>query len=323
METLFSNEFLNYVMLAAVFVGTFLLVTGLSQLFRPSENNAEARNRRLRMIQAGVSKEEVFALLRSDANSGLLNRLPFVGNLPRMLSMAGVSFSAKTFLVLCLLGSLATAAVASLLLPIWQTLPLAFTLGFVVPLLVLKNHHDKRKKALTAQLPDALDLLARGLRIGHPLNASISSVASEMPDPIGSEFGLIFDQINFGDDLPDAVQDFADRVGSEDAQYLAASIAIQYGTGGDLARIVTVLATVIRKRISLRNRIMAISAEGRLSGLLLSIIPLVIIGMMSINAPGYYTELSDDPTFIKLAILVVVLMVANVFCLHKLVNFRV
>ncbi|SDE72724.1 type II secretion system F family protein [Ruegeria marina] len=323
MENLFSNEFLNYVMLAAVFVGTFLLVTGLTQLLRPSENNAEARNRRLQMIRAGATNEEVFALLRSDVGGGILNRLPLVGNLPKMLSLSGVSISATTFLVFCVLGSLGIFVVATLLIPIWQAAPLAMVLGLVVPMLVLKNRYEQRKKALTNQLPDALDLLARGLRIGHPLNASISAVANEMPDPIGTEFGLIFDQINFGDDLPDAVQDFADRVDSEDAQYLAASIAIQHGTGGDLARIITVLATVIRKRISLRNRILAISAEGRLSGLLLSIIPLVIIGMMSLNAPGYYTELSDDPTFIKLAVLVVVLMVANVVCLHKLVNFRV
>jgi tight adherence protein B len=109
----------------------------------------------------------------------------------------------------------------------------------------------------------------------------------------------------------------------EDAQYLAASIGIQHGTGGDLGRIVLVLARVIRNRISLRNRILAISSEGRLSGLLLSIIPLVIIGMMSFNAPGYYADVSDDPAFIKMAILVVVLMVTNVVVLHRIVNFRV
>jgi tight adherence protein B len=208
-------------------------------------------------------------------------------------------------------------------LPLWQAVALALVLGFILPVAIVKSQRDKRCAALTAQLPDALELMARGLKVGHPLNASIGAVAKEMPDPIGTEFGLIFDQINFGDELPDAVQDFADRVGVEDAQYLAASIAIQHGTGGDLARVISVLAKVVRNRIALRSKIKAISSEGRLSGVLLSIIPLVIIGMMSINAPGYYTELADDPTFIRLAILVVVLMVANAVVLHKLVNFRV
>ena len=145
----------------------------------------------------------------------------------------------------------------------------------------------------------------------------------DLSGTFGSEFGLIFDQINFGDELPDAVQDFADRSGVEDAQYLAASIGIQHGTGGDLARIIAVLAKVIRSRISLRAKILAISSEGRFSGLLLSIIPFVIILVMSINAPGYYTELADDPTFIRLAILCGALMVTNAIVLHKLVNFRV
>lgn len=323
MESILSAEMLDYTMLAGVFVGIFLLITGLGQLIRRGENRAEARNRRLRMIQAGVSNEDILALLRPDVGRGFIARLPLLGDLPKMLSQAGMTISPQRFLTNSAVGVAATGAVSAVFLPPWQALPIALVLGFVLPVLVVSARRDKRRKALTKQLPDALELMARGLKIGHPLNVSIGAVANEMADPIGTEFGLIFDQINFGDELPDAVQDFADRVGVEDAQYLSASIAIQHGTGGDLARIVLVLAKVVRSRISLRNRIKAISSEGRLSGMLLSFIPIFIVGMMSLNAPGYYTDLSDDPTFIRLAILVVVMMVANAVILHKLVNFRV
>ncbi|MDK3072572.1 type II secretion system F family protein [Sedimentitalea sp. JM2-8] len=323
MDNLLSAEFLNYAMLAGMFVGILLLITGLGQLFQRGEGRKEARNRRLRMIRAGVSNEEILALLRPDTRRGFLGRLPLIGDLPKMLSQAGMTIAPRSFLMFSALGVVGIAGGASLLVPLWQALPIALSLGLLVPVLIVRLRRDKRRKELTAQLPDALELMARSLKVGHPLNAAIGAVADEMQDPIGTEFGLIFDQISFGDELPDAVQDFADRSGVEDAQYLAASIAIQHGTGGDLGRIVLVLAKVIRNRISLRNRIRAISSEGRLSGLLLSIIPLVIIGMMSFNAPGYYMDVSDDPAFIKMAALVVVLMVTNVVVLHRIVNFRV
>ena len=323
MRTSLSVELLNNLLLAFVFVGILLLISGLFQLLRRSEDRSEARNRRLRMIRAGKSNEEILALLRPAANRGLFSRLPLLGDLPDMLSQAGMTITPRSFLTFCFMGVVAGTTIGLMFVPLWQVLPVTLALGLVVPVLVVKARRDKRRKELTAQLPDALELMARGLKIGHPLNASIGAVANEMPDPIGTEFGLIFDQINFGDELPDAVQDFADRSGVEDAQYLAASIGIQHGTGGDLARIIGVLAKVVRSRISLRAKILAISSEGRFSGLILSIIPFVIILMMSFNAPGYYTDLADDPTFIRLAILCFVLMVTNAIVLHRLVNFRV
>ncbi|WP_050931967.1 type II secretion system F family protein [Aestuariivita boseongensis] len=323
MTDMLTAELMQYVMLACVFVGVFMLITGLSYLLRRGENHAEARNRRLRMIRKGVASEDILSLLRPETDSGWLARLPLVGNFPKLLAQSDLTIAPRSFLTFCLLGTAAIASVAILFVPFWQATPIALLLGFVVPMIVVKSRKDERQKKLTEQLPDALELMARGLKIGHPVNTSIGAVADEMADPIGSEFGIIFDQVSFGEELPDAVQDFADRVDTEDAQYLAASIAIQHGTGGDLERIVSTLATVVRKRIALRTRIKSISAEGRLSGVILSIIPLVIIAMMSINAPGYYTDVSDDPAFIKLAIVVVVLMVSNIVVLHKLVNFRV
>ena len=323
MNSIFSTELLNYLTLACVFVGIFMLVSGLGHLMRRGENQAEARNRRLRMIRDGVKGEDRLMLLRPETPKGFLARLPLYGQLPEMLMQAGLQVSVQNFLLLSAGGTATLAIVGNLFLPFWQAAPIAFLLGALAPILILKSRQEKRRKDLTNQMPDALELMARGLRIGHPVNTSIKAVADEIQDHIGSEFGIIFDQVNFGEELPDAVQDFAERDGSEDAQYLAASIAIQHGTGGDLERIVSVLANVVRRRIALRSRIRAISSEGRLSGVLLSIIPLLIMGIMSLNAPGYYTDISDDPAFVKLAALVVVLMVSNVIILNKLVNFRV
>ena len=150
-------------------------------------------------------------------------------------------------------------------------------------------------KELERQLPEALDLMARGLIVGHPLNSTITAVANEMTDPIASNFGTIADQISYGDDLVDAFMDFAERTDLEDVRYLAISVAIQNGTGGDLGKVLQTLAKVIRGRMTLRKRIMAISSEGRLTSIFLSLLPVLIFVSTSLTAPDYYRGVADDP----------------------------
>ena len=176
---------------------------------------------------------------------------------------------------------------------------------------------------LVTQLPDALDLMARGLRVGHPLNATISTVARDMIDPVATEFGIIVDQISYGDDLVGAFRDFADRAGLEDVRYLATSVAIQNGTGGDLSLILLTLSKVIRARIAMRKRILAISSEGRLTAIFMSLLPVFIFGVTSVTSPTYYAGVSDDPLFRPIAIIVVFLIVANYLAMRRLVNFRI
>jgi tight adherence protein B len=148
-------------------------------------------------------------------------------------------------------------------------------------------------------------------------------VAQEMSDPIGSEFGIIFDQINYGDELPEAFQDFAERVDLEDIHYLSASIGIQHGTGSDLAHVVELLAKVVRSRLMMRRKVRAISAEGRASAAFLSCLPVLMFVFTSISAPTYYAGVYDDPFFPPMATAVVLLTVANALILRKLVNFHV
>jgi tight adherence protein B len=200
---------------------------------------------------------------------------------------------------------------------------LAIPPGVGIPLVALNIRIRRKRDAMIAQLPDALELMARGLRVGHPLNTSIGAVAQEMSDPIGSEFGLIFDQINYGDDLTDAFQEFAERVDIEDVHYLSSSIGIQHGTGSDLARVIEVLSKVIRSRIMMRRKISAISAEGRLTAIFLSCVPVLMFVFTSISSPNYYGGVMDDPLFVPMAATVILLTVLNALVMHKLVNFHV
>ncbi|MGK7651970.1 type II secretion system F family protein [Roseovarius sp. B08] len=179
-----------------------------------------------------------------------------------------------------------------------------------------------RLKKLTQQLPDALDLMSRGLKVGHPVAVTVGSVATDMPDPVGSEFGVIADQINFGDDIGTAFHDFARRVGTEDANYLAVAIGIQRGTGGNLGRILNVLSQVIRDRYTMRKKIKAISAEGRLSGLILTFLPVVIYLSIELSTPTFYGDVRNDDLYPFFALTIVGLVLLQGLLLRRLVAFK-
>lgn len=317
-----TSDAINYIAYAGTFLGILVLFTGLAQLMRRGENRSEARSRRMRMIEKGASVEEILTLLKPEAPSGIMAFLPVVGQLPAMLAQAGMTISPNRFLSFSAFGTAMAFVVSAVILPLPGAVVFAIGLGLFAPLLVVKSRRDKRVEKLIGQLPDALELMARGLKVGHPLNASIATVASEMPDPIGTEFGLIFDQINFGDDLVDAFEDFSDRVAIEDVQYLSASIGIQHGTGGDLARIIMVLSKVIRDRLAMRRRIRAISSEGRLTAVFLSALPPLIFFLTTLTAPQYYTGVSNDPLFIPMIAAILTLTLLNYLALRRLVNFR-
>lgn len=308
---------------AGLALGVFVLLSGLYQLLRRSENQSEARSRRMKMVESGASTEEILAVLKPVDRGHWMTRIVFVGDLPKSMRQAGMTGSPTYVLILCIILAAVIAAAASLAVPYLQSAIIGMVVGIIVPIAIIRMRRNARIDAMIKLLPEALDLMARGLRVGHPLNTSIAAVAQEMPDPIGTEFGLIADQVSFGDDLVDAFAEFADRIDIEDVHYLSASIGIQHGTGGDLARVIEVLSKVIRNRIAMRRRIQAISAEGRMSAYFLSALPLVIYGGTSFMTPSYYSEVFDDPLFIPMAALVVGFTIMNAVILSRLVKFRI
>ena len=319
--TLFDFDF-RFMVYALVFLGVLMAYEGLRQAFLRGENQSEARNRRMRLLSSGKSEEEILALFKPTTKKGLLSNLPFVGDLPAALRAAGMTLPAEVFALCCALGFVAVAAAGSLVSSPFLAFGLAATGCLVLPLVMVENARKKRVSRLISQLPDALDLMSRGLKVGHPLNATLQSVANEMPDPIGTEFGVVIDQVAYGDDLIDAMRDLAQRIPEEDVQYLAVAVGIQHGTGGNLGRILSTLAKVIRGRSTMRRRIRAISSEGRLSAIFLSCLPVFLGVFTMITAPSYYGDVADDPMFLPIAITVLALVVFNAIVMRKLVTFR-
>jgi tight adherence protein B len=310
----------GWLIFVGVFMGALLLIEGMRQLASRRETDAEARSRRMRLIAGGTQLEERLDILLPGEGIGR----KFLGlDLGNMLVGAGLPAQPMLFG----LGAMALACLTTLgLRPLLGSAPafvFAFALWILLPLIVLSVKRTARLKRISAQLPDALDLMGRALRAGHPLSSSISTVAETMPDPIGTEFGIMVDQISYGDELVAAFRKLAERNPSEDFHYLAVSIAIQHGTGGNLGRVLGVLSGVMRGRIMMRRKIKSMSAEGRISAWILSSIPFLMVGLNSIITPEYYGDVMHDPLFPLMAMAALGLIFLNGFVLYRLVNFRI
>ncbi|MGR3344285.1 MAG: type II secretion system F family protein [Paracoccaceae bacterium] len=306
----------------ALFVGILLAFDGLRQLLSKTESSSVARNRRMRMIKSGASTDDVLNLLLVDSKRTPIQRRGLLSRLKLVISQAGVPFGLLGFSLIVVAIFAVAFIVLSRVLAVEFALAASATASFGLPLMAVVGVRRKKFKKLMDQLPEALDRMSRGLSVGHPLNVTVNSVATDMADPIGTEFGIIQDQVSYGDDIAKAFNDFADRVDLEDARYLAVSVAIQHGTGGNLARVLQVLSKVIRDRATMRKRIIAISSEGRLSAMILTILPIAIFGIITYTTPSFYGDVQGDPLFRRFAIAVVSLIVMQAIILHRLVNFK-
>ena len=313
---------------AAVFVGVLLTVEGLYQLLFDARYGPHGKiNRRLRMLASGADPEEVLRLLwRSRRQEQtLIHRLPLLARLDGLITQAGFLISTPRLLTYMVALGAVTFGMLKFVLILSSIIAVAvaFLTGVGGPLALLALRRRGRLARFNQQLPDAIDLIVRSLRAGHPLNAAMGVVASEMPDPIGSEFGIAVDEVTYGLDVREAVQNMANRVGLADLHYMVVSIRIQYGTGGNLAEILSGLSRVIRDRFNMFRKIKAVSAEGRFSGYILSALPILTAsGIWALN-PEYYASVSDDPRATYLIYGVIVLVALNMLVIQRLVNFRV
>lgn len=305
------------------FVGLLVAFEGIRQSMLGDTSQDGSRSRRISRLRKSMTPEHLAALIRPVPKTTLLNSIPIYGTLPAKMRQAGMTMTPLVFLTFCAAVAFALFCLALMVVGVTNGIIIAVLSGTVIPMSVINIIRKKRVEKFSQLLPDALDLMMRGLRVGHPLNVTIANVADNMPDPIGTEFRIMADQITYGDDLVDAFFDLADRLDQEDMHYLAVSISIQHGTGGNLAAMLGTLARVIRGRFAMRRRITAISSEGRITAWILSSLPFLMYGATKITAPDYYSSVSDDPLFMPIAIAIAVFATANLVILRNLVNFRI
>ncbi len=305
-----------------LFLGILLIYDGIRQLLSRTESTGVARNRRMRMIKKGATTEQVLNLLLDEESARKPGRRSLIARLKHALRQAGAPFGLFGFGVIVVGIFIVTFMGMGVILAPEISLLVSLGVSTGIPLIVLMTIRSKRLAKLVLQLPDALELMARGLTVGHPLNVTVNNVATDMADPIGTEFGIVQDQVSHGDDIATALSDFSERVDLEDARYLAVSVAIQHGTGGNLGRVLKVLSKVIRDRATMRRRIRAISSEGRLSAIILTLLPFGILGSIMATTPTFYSDVKDDPLFMPFAIAIISLIALQAIILNRMVNFK-
>ncbi len=205
----------------------------------------------------------------------------------------------------------------------WFFVPLAGLVLFGIPFLWLWNKRRVRLKKFAAQLPDALELVARALRAGHSLGAGMHVVAEEMPPPVADEFGRVYEEQNFGIPLEDSMASMCERVPNLDLRFFVTSVAIQRQTGGDLAEILDKIGYVIRERYRILGQVKALTGEGRLSGIVLIGLPFALFLMMLHIKPDYVQLLWTDELGVKMSIFAFVMQILGAICIKKIVDIKV
>jgi tight adherence protein B len=181
----------------------------------------------------------------------------------------------------------------------------------------------KRMSMIEEQLPDAIELMVRSLRVGHPFSSAIQIVSREVEDPLATEFGVIADESAYGRDIGEALKDMAERLDMQDMRFLAVAVTIQQQSGGNLAEILAGLSKVIRDRFRLFRRVKAITAEAKWSGKFLSGFPVAALIFINLTDPHYYDEVRDHSLFIPACITVGVFLALNLFVMRILTNIKV
>jgi tight adherence protein B len=202
-------------------------------------------------------------------------------------------------------------------------MPVGALLMFTVPWIWLWWKRASRLKKFASQLPDAMELVARALRAGHSLAAGLHVVAEEMPDPIAKEFRRVYEEQNLGIPLEEALMHMCDRVPNLDLRFFVTSVNIQRQTGGDLAEILDRIGHVIRERFKILGQVKALTAEGRLSGIVLIALPIGLFLLMMYMKPDYIRLLWTDPMGIKMSIGAIVLMLIGAYAIKKIVDIKV
>ncbi len=328
LSTLFENGFtpIHAMLIASVFFAFVIVELGY-MVMSPSENSKKRINRRMAIGNSKdkMSQKNILIQLRKerglDENGMLvmpmkrLNQLILRSGLTLGLKQLGLYY--LVYLLLATAGVFIywqSISVSVIALPIYT---------FLLPYMWLKRKANKKTAAFGAQLADAIDLITRSLKAGHPVPVAISMVAREMPDPIGTEFGIVVDEVTYGSDLVTALSNLHERVDLPDLPLLISSISIQATTGGNLREILEGLSAVVRDRFKMKRKIKAISAEGRMSAMFLSAMPVLLFFALQFIVPHYYSEIWDETiTWYLLGGLGFWMTVGNLLIM-KMVSFKV
>jgi tight adherence protein B len=315
-----------------IFVSTLLLTLGLFFFFRTSWDPELKRVKsQLKAISPRTTEDEDLDLVRKRLLSNMPwfhrllmaihDRIPVIEKLDRFVMQANVQKPLGLFLlvaiVLGMAGFFAVGRSAGYLV----ALPISLFLA-TIPFFYLQIKKNKRMQKFENQLPEALDLVARALRAGHAFSGGLHLVAQEFDDPIGPEFAKTLDEINFGIGVPEAMKGLMNRVDCPDLRFFVVSVILQRETGGNLAEILENISHLMRERFKLLDRVKTLSAEGKLSSIILIALPFVVALALAFVSPAHIKFLLTDHMGRLLVLWIILNMALGVFVMRRIIRIK-
>jgi tight adherence protein B len=312
-----------------IFAALVLIVESTLYAFRTLKNpHRDKIRKRLKALSSTAQENEVCAILRKRILSEvpflhrLLSCLPGARRLDQLLEKANLPYPLGFFILLTLVlgsaGFLTTSLVTTSSAPAVAVAALLGMMPFSFAILKKKRRMDK----LESQLPDALEMIARGLRAGHAFTTAIKFAADEFEDPLGPEFAKTLDEVNFGVSVSRALKNLADRVDCPDVKYFVVSVVIQREAGGNLAEVMDKIAYIIRERFKFRGKVRVLSAEGKLTAFVLTGLPFAVVVVLSFTNPDYVKMLWVEPTGRIITVVAALMMAAGILIIRKMIRIK-
>jgi tight adherence protein B len=305
-----------------IFAAAALGVEAAYWLFFRSRQTRNSINRRLAHSRRLADRRQALDALRAERGFGDFAS-PLLRRINDYVTQTGLELDRN--ILLLSVGALGALLFALLGLPLGYgpgALALAIVFDLLLVMLFFRIKRQRRIARFAELLPDSIDVIIRGIRVGYPVPAALDLVAREMPDPVGTEFGMTSDEISFGQDIRTAIENLYRRVGQEDLLFLVMAINVQSQTGGNLAEILSGLVRLLRNRAKIHLKIRALSADGRMSAIVLSLIPFVLFGAISLISPSYFGEVRHHPIIVPALIYAGLSLLIGNIVMYRMVNFK-
>jgi tight adherence protein B len=305
-----------------VFAAALFGIVAIYWLAFEARNTQKSISRRLTRSREHKDQAEVLDALRHERRI-FSSDIPAIKQLNEWLTQTGLrldrnwllfSVFAATAALFIVFGFVFDFGIGSFALALFSAL--------VLIIIYLRTVRRRRIDRFAEQLPDAVEIIVRGIRVGYPVSVALDLVAREMPDPIGSEFGMTADEISFGQNIKSAMENLHRRVGQDDLQFLIVAVNIQTQTGGNLAEVLLRLSRLIRSRSKIALKIRALSAEGRISAKFLSLMPFIMVGIISLVSPSFFAEVRHSPAIEPALIYAAISLVIGNLVMYRMVNFK-
>jgi tight adherence protein B len=315
-------------------VVTFLVVTGLIfgpywyLVVRPEQATRTALRRRLR--SGKVPAAVVDALMKDEDRMSavpafdriLSQRANLVAPLARLIEQSGLRVTVGAILLMSAVIGMVVYVVAMRLTGLFLVGAVLGVLCAMLPTGFVKRARNKRVRKFEELFPEAVDLIARSLRAGHAFTTGLAMVADELPDPVGREFKLLYDQQNYGMPLPDALRAFGQRIPLLDARFFVTAVLTQRDAGGNLSEVLDNLSSVIRDRFKVKREVRTKSAHGRMTGWVLALLPPFLAAALFYLDPRYITDFARDPTGMRMIVGAIILQVIGTLVIRRIVDIE-